>query len=535
MTRSKNNDDLIFNDYSKLALLNNLYKITSSTLDLNQLLYLIMDITLNNLNADVGNIILRDNQHSLYSKVVLGLSLNIIDELKYKKSKLIDHVFKLKNPLIIKDYNENYSAPKQLFIKSILCSPLKTKNKNIGAIFLINKNLNNKITNFNQTDADLLKVIINNIVFSIENAQLYQEVLNIKNFNTNIINSIPTGVITTDLLGIITSINDSAKFIFTLDSNFRYDNQNISNVFSNLEDKNKLLKSLKQKENLLNFETILRLKDGSEKILNISISILNDMEKEIIGFIFSIIDISEKKILERQMLRNEQLAALGELSAGIAHEIKNPLTSIKGFSQILPTKLKDESFLLKFSDIVKTEVERLNKFIDDLLQFSKPKGKKWENHDIKTIINNVIDLMKYQIKKKDIILKKSLKPFSKIICDPSQLKQVFINIILNALQSMNNKGTVNVTNKLVIRKSPENLYFEYIAVYISDTGKGIPEDIKSKLFNPFFTTKSKGTGLGLSITHKIISQHKGFIEVFSKPDSGTTFVIYIPTINNWQD
>ncbi len=534
MKKYKNINIEILDTKNKYDLICNLYKISSSTLNLNQLLYRIMDLTLNNLNAEVGNIILKDEQKKLYSKVVLGLPLNIIKELQYKDRNLVNYIFKTKKPLIIKDYNKKGGTTQKLYIKSILCTPIKTKSKVIGIIFLINKNLNNKIINFNKADLDFLNIIVNNITFSIENAQLYEEVLNIKNFNTNIINSISTGVLTTNLKGDILSINDSAKFIFGLKSNFKYINKNISIVIYNLNNKEKIIEALKRKENLLNLESSLRLEDGTEKILNVSISVLISTNKDIIGFVLSTDDITEKKLLERQVLRKEQLAALGELSAGIAHEIKNPLTSIKGFSQILPNKLDDKKFLLKFSNIIKTEVERLNNFLDDLLQFSRPKGKMWENKSLNFIINNVVDLMRYQIKKKNILLKKNLIFLPDIYCDVSQLKQVLINIILNAIQSMPEGGKINLKNKLLIRKSPENLYYEYIAVYITDNGKGISDDIKDKLFNPFITSKAEGSGLGLSITYRIISEHKGFIEVFSKIDEGTTFIIYLPTINNWK-
>ena len=357
--------------------------------------------------------------------------------------------------------------------------------------------------------------------------------LDIKNFNSNIINSISNGVITTDLRGQILSINNSAKFILNIAPKKNYINNNIKQVLNKLDKKETVLQALARKENLLNLESILCLDDGSERTLIISISVLNNTNNEIIGFVISADDISEKKILERQVQRNEQLAALGELAAGLAHEIKNPLTSIKGFSQILPNKLDDKKFLLKFSNIIKTESDRLNKIIEGLLQFARPKGEKLENHLIEKIINNVLDLMRFQLNKNNIKVNIELTDMPKVYCDQNQIQQVFINIILNAIQAMPDKGKLTVRNELLVRKSPENLFYEFNAVYISDIGPGIPEKHREKLFNPFYTTKSKGTGLGLSISYRIISEHKGFIEVFSKVGKGTTFVIYLPTVSNW--
>ena len=532
MTRDKI-DKIENQNNKKFDLISNLYKITSSTLNLNQLLNLIMDMTLNILNADVGNILLRDQTGNIHSNVVFGLSPDIMNKLKYKNSRLVDYILKIRDPVIIKDYDKKHDMPGSLYIKSILCAPLKARKDIIGAIFIINKNLNNKITNFNKSDLEYFNVIVNNIAFSIENAQLYEEVVNIKNFNSNIINSISNGVITTDLQGNISSINDSAKFILDLNTNYIHINKDIKTIIKNLNNHEKITRALNRKENLLNLESILRLKDGTKRTLNISISVLNNPNKQIIGFVISIDDITEKKVLENQVIRSEQLAALGELSAGIAHEIKNPLTSIKGFSQMLPNKLDNKEFLLKFSNIIKTEVERLNKIIEGLLQFARPKGKKFENHSINKIINTVIELMRFQLEKNDIKTIIKLLTMPEVYCDQNQIEQVFINIILNAIHAMPGSGKLTIRNKLLVRRSTENLFYEYIALYITDTGTGIPKKHQDKLFNPFFTTKSGGTGLGLSISFRIVSEHKGFIEIFSKVKEGTTFVVYLPTVNNW--
>lgn len=521
----------IFN-VKAIELIYNLYEITSSTLNLSQLLNLTMEMTLNYFNAEVGSILLLDEQNNQFSpQVTFGLSLKILNKLKYKKNKILNIILNTTEPIIISNYNKKYSIKDSIKIKSILCSSLVTKDKIIGAIFLVNKSIHDKLINFTKDDLEILKIINNNIAFSIENAQLYQQVLEIKNFNENMINSVQMGVITTDLQGKILFINDTAKFIFNIITNIV--NKNIDKILNNLTNKNKILLALKKQENLINLESILHLDIGIEKILNISISVLNNNDKEIIGYVISINDVTEKKDLENRVTRNEQLAALGELSAGIAHEIKNPLTSIKGFSQILPNKLEDHEFLLKFSQIIKIEVERLNNIIEGLLQFARPKSDKKENHSIENIIHSTIELIGYQFKKSNISVNINLIPLPFVYCDPGQIEQVIINILLNAIQSIKNNGKIDITNKLIIKKSAENLFYEYNAVYIKDTGAGIQQENLSKLFNPFYTTKTKGTGLGLSISHRIITEHKGFIEVFSKINSGTTFIIYLPTTNNW--
>lgn len=519
------------NNEKILELINNLFQISSSTLNLKQLLNLIMDITLNYLKAEVGNIVLMNKKTGLfYSDVNFGMSLEVIKNLQYGNEKLLNRIMKNKIPLIIRDYHKQHKLKKPITIQSILCSPLVTKGKALGAIFLVNKYIDNSITNFSRDDLEILRIINTNIASSIEKAQLYEEVLDLKNFNDSIINSISTGVITTDLEGGVLSINSSARFILNLSDDSLQ--KNIRDIVDKLDNRKFLMNALKNKENILNVESILSLRDGTEKILNISISILNNLASEIIGFTISLDDITEKKYLENQVLRNDQLAALGELSAGIAHEIKNPLTSIKGFSEILHKKLDDKEFLVKYSLIIPKEVERLNTIIEGMLQFSRPKSKKIERCSLEKVIRSARDLMNYEFKKNNINFVMNLTPLSDSYCDVSQMEQVFINFFLNAVQAMEKGGTIAIKNKVMVKKSPSKLFFEYNTIYISDTGRGIAEKNLPRLFNPFFTTRTNGTGLGLSISHKIVTEHKGFIEVFSKVNEGTTFVIHIPTVNN---
>lgn len=515
-----------------LELINHLFKITSSTLNLHQLLNLIMEITLNFLKAEVGNIVLFNRKDgSLSSTVTFGLSLEILKGLRIRQESLLDKALKDKRPFIITDYRGRPKLKKPLVIRSILGSPLITKGKALGAIFLVNKTLRGEIANFTEEDLKVMKIVNSNIAFSIEKAQLYEEVLDIKNFNDSIINSISTGVITTDLEGKILSINNSAKFILGLSRDCLH--RNIAGILEGIGNRDFLLAALKSKENVLNTESILRSAgEASEKVLNISVSVLNNLAQEIIGYAIAIDDITEKKDLENQVTRNDQLAALGELSAGIAHEIKNPLTSIKGFSEMLHDRLDDKEFLLKYAGIVRKETERLNRIIEGMLQFSRPKSRKIEQVKLERIIRSARELMDYEFRKNNIKFDMRLGEIPDIFCDIAQIEQVFINFLLNAVQAIGQNGTVRIRNRIMVKKAPSKLFFEYNAISIADTGKGIAPENLNRLFHPFFTTRPNGTGLGLSISHKIIIEHKGFIDVFSKPGAGTTFVIYLPTVNN---
>ncbi len=543
MIKESINDNNIY-DITKrlrdLQTLYGLYQITSSTLNLNELLNLIMEMTLNTIGAEVGLIMLKQKEgEGEYAKVTFGLTKEIVNDIKYnEKMSLIAWLNKRTGPVIIRDINKDkrfiFPANARIFLNSILYAPIKIRNKRVGAIILGNKSLATGVTNFTQDDLNIIQNISGQISVAIENAMLYEEVVDIKNYNLGIINSINIGVITTSLDKKINTFNKGAEFIFNIPGD-KIIGKSVIKLLKNI-DKDKratILDALERNENLLSFEAELRLSDGDIKILSFSIANLKGTGDNIVGYVISIDDISEKKILENQILRAEQLAAIGELSAGIAHEIKNPLTSIKGFTQLLNAKIDNKEFLKKYVGIMNREVERLNSIIENLLQFAKPKVKKFDKFNIFEILKRSIELLKFQLKKSNINLVMNENENIEIYGDYHQIEQVFINVILNAIQAMPRGGKLEIKSRVLIKKSPNNLFFEYVALYFSDTGIGIEQKNIDKLFNPFFTTKPKGTGLGLSIAHRIITEHKGMIEVISEKGKGTTFIIYFPTINNF--
>jgi signal transduction histidine kinase len=231
----------------------------------------------------------------------------------------------------------------------------------------------------------------------------------------------------------------------------------------------------------------------------------------------------------RRMYRADRLATLGELAAGAAHEIRNPLTSIRSSMQYLKRRLTLPSDIEIADDMI-SEVDRINEIIEGMLSFAKPQEPKKESMNLKTLLNQSVQLVSKLALKRGIILTLNYHANNEwIVADMAQLKQVFLNILMNALQSISmDKGTVlievhevsGVQNTIL-----EN--FSYI-IEISDTGKGIEPEIIDKIFDPFFTTRNEGTGLGLSISYGIISRHGGEIELKSEPGKGTSVKIKLP-------
>lgn len=222
----------------------------------------------------------------------------------------------------------------------------------------------------------------------------------------------------------------------------------------------------------------------------------------------------------RRMSRADKLATIGELAAGAAHEIRNPLTAIKSTLQYLSGKIegKKENTLLKNA---LSETERIDEILSALLSFSRPSEIKRESDDLIKIIEECLELISFQARKMKVEIVCSFPQNPVILTfDKSQLKQLFLNLFLNSVQSMPDGGEL----KIEIQRFPE----EKILISISDTGMGIPEENLDKIFDPFFTTKKGGTGLGLSICYGIIQSHKGEIEIKNNSGQGTTAFIRLP-------
>jgi two-component system sensor histidine kinase HydH len=224
---------------------------------------------------------------------------------------------------------------------------------------------------------------------------------------------------------------------------------------------------------------------------------------------------------ESQLIRSEKLAALGQLAAGIAHEIRNPLTSINILIHSLRERLPSENSQQEDLKVIEEEIHRMNEIVDQFLRFAKPASPLLEKTDVLSIFEETLQLLRPQIEKQRIVVEKEFQALPMIQMDPEQMKQAMLNLLLNAIQAMPEGGQLTL-------KGQNSKDGQWIHLSIEDSGMGIsPEDI-DKLFDPFFSTKEGGIGLGLSITHRIIDQHHGKIEVENAPEKGTIFTVWLP-------
>ncbi|WAA08737.1 ATP-binding protein [Fervidibacillus albus] len=220
---------------------------------------------------------------------------------------------------------------------------------------------------------------------------------------------------------------------------------------------------------------------------------------------------------EDSMLQSDKLSILGQLAAGIVHEIRNPLTSLKGFIQLMKS---DKTYNSEYLRIIETEMEQIDAITKELMIFAKPSDPKFQSCTLQSIFHSCMRLLEGQFFQKRIKIVTDMEDeLIRIVCDEQRLRQVFLNLMKNALEAMDHPGKISITIK---RKNNEGMFA------ITDEGSGIPKEMIGKLGQPFLTTKRNGNGLGLMMCYKIVEEHNGRIEVESKEGKGTTFRVFLP-------
>src|SRR3989338_5654094 len=359
-----------------------------------------------------------------------------------------------------------------------------------------------------------------------------------KEFTDNIIKSMIDTLIVVDPQGTIRAVNQATEKLLGYESR-ELIGRPVEMLLAGKEE-SLILKCDEQKVvfkegEVCNYSMNYRAKNGDIIPVSFSGALMRNKEGQAVGIVGIARDMRELKRLQARLVRSEKLAAIGELAAGVAHEINNPLNVISGNAELLSMGKKDED-VKEATRIILEQVKRAATITQRLLKFSKKIEPKIERIDVNEILEDTIPLLEYQIKRQNIDIKKELgTDLLPIVADSGQLQQVFLNIMLNAVQAMPQGGT------LTIRAYPATIsnfgkretdVFKLGAgmavIEFKDTGEGIPEENLKMIFNPFFSTKEGGTGLGLSICHGIIEAHNGTIEVQSKVGRGTSFIIQLP-------
>lgn len=370
-----------------------------------------------------------------------------------------------------------------------------------------------------------------------------QESENIKNFLDNILNNINSAVVVIDLQGIITHFNRAAEFL----SGFEKEEilgKPYKQFFhkNSLNDSKSALYTLSTgKESYKRHKTI-STKDCREIEIEFSTSVLKDINFKNQGVVETFTDVSEIKKLQERIVHVETLAALGEMSASVAHEIRNPLAGINGFAGLLDRQIDENDPRKKMVKPIIEGVGRLNNIVSNLLTLTRPQNLNLQPYHLNGLISDITDFFKMSVqnipKQIDISINNHQDdPVVRI--DMQLFQQVIVNLLKNAWDAIEGSGTITIDIKMNLLEPLSDILdedekkelirlFSNVEILISDTGKGITDDNLAKIFNPFFTTKQEGNGLGLAICKKIIQLHKGDILVSSELNKGTQFNITIP-------
>lgn len=356
------------------------------------------------------------------------------------------------------------------------------------------------------------------VIYKLQETYIVKKTLNeMKDYTSKLLETMDNAVISIDKNGVIKTYNRKSEEIFHK-KRAEVLNKNCQNVLNLKIDGECLLrKTLLEKRNTSR-EIIL-----NGKILDIATSFLTNEENEIVGLVAIIRDVTEIKSLNEEVARNKRLASLGKLSAGIAHEIRNPLSSIRGLAQFVYSSFKKNDARKEDLDTIIQEVDRLNLLIVQVLDFAKIKKLNLSQFSINELVVKIVEFLKLEIKNKKIDFHLSLSQEIPSICaDENQVRQIIMNVVINAIQAIKINGKIKITTEnSKLKEKPA------IKLIIEDNGIGIPESELSQIFDPFFTKKDKGTGLGLSIVYKLVENHQGEIKVESTEGKGTKFMIFL--------
>ncbi len=354
----------------------------------------------------------------------------------------------------------------------------------------------------------------------VANAVNISRLRNLKNFNETLLDNINSGVISTDSDGLIVFMNGRAHEMLGEVGGVYFQ---FNDLFANPFGSGGLFEhlALQEKKNM-SIEGTLRVPDGGTipVRLNTTIVDIDEYHGKTVVAIFD--DLTEQKTMEEELRRADRLRSLGELSAGVAHEIRNPLTGIATTAQVLKEKLENEPEKAEYITVILDEIKRLDDIIRNLLIFARPLVAEPAEYSIGKVLEDAITLMKEKASERDVLLKLNVElEDDTCLVDGDQMKQVALNLIMNGIEACDQGGEILIN----VREAGER---EKILVEFSDTGEGIKSDTADKLYNPFFTTRPEGTGLGLSITRKIIENHGGHIRHESVQGEGTRFYVEFP-------
>lgn len=366
-----------------------------------------------------------------------------------------------------------------------------------------------------------LRLVAEQLGVALANSRLYTEARQSEAYNQFLVEHLSCGVIATDPQGALTVVNPEARRLLQLDESAPAEELDLLPEIAGL-----IAPTIQGDVVAHDEELILRSGSRDQAHLRVSCLPFASEAEELLGAVLVINDHTDLERLQRQVRQADRLASIGTLASGMAHEIKNPLTALKTFTQLLPKRYNDAEFRHDFSGLAGSEIARIERIVNQLLAFARPAPLMIEQASLHEILGNTLRLVTPQAARVGVEVRRNLRAERDgVAADKDRLQQVLLNLVLNALQATPPGGWVELTTDI----EPGTPEIEpTIRLEVRDNGCGMSKDMLSHIFDPFFTTKSEGTGLGLSVSYNIIMEHRGRLEVRSEVGSGTCFSVYLP-------
>ena len=389
----------------------------------------------------------------------------------------------------------------------------------LSAIMLLSSRVGGRI--YGVDGRSTLRLIAEQLGIAIVNAHLYTEAYRSQAYNRLLVEHLPCGVLTTDPEGIVRVLNPEARRLLQVDDSIAPGEIELPTSLADL-----VGPTLRNHAETPSEEIVLRSGARDQANLRVNCLPLEGEHGELLGVVLVLNDHTTLEKLQRAVRQADRLASIGTLASGMAHEIKNPLTALKTFTQLLPKRYNDAEFRHDFSGLAGSEIARIERIVNQLLAFARPAPLMIEQVNLHEIVGNAVKLVGPQASRHHVNVRTAFNAEADYIAaDKDRLQQVLLNLLLNAIQANPDGGWIEVGTRTE-PGTPEHDAF--IRLDVSDGGNGIPAEILPHIFDPFFTTKGEGTGLGLSVSYNIVAEHRGRMEVESEPGKGTCFSLYLP-------
>lgn len=402
-------------------------------------------------------------------------------------------------------------------IRNVICVPMESPRRIFGILYVDSRLPEG---GFSREDLTFVSALANQTAIALENVELLQRLDQERRRIEEILNDLTVGVLSIEENGALSFINPKAEKVLR---QIRRD-QTGQDVFPLLNTQeltplHEVIREAQSRHLPVSQQEVAVFFYGAPRVLEVSIIPLDQLKERRLVVLLE--DVTEKRELAREVTRTEKLRAIGEMAAGLIHEINNPLNIISGRAQLLFLKYRQDPEIQRAVGIIRGQVDRASQITEKLLNFAKQRLPQLQRLDLCRLLKEVLNTLEVQFAKANVALVCHIPRTPCLIQgDPAQLEEVVSNVTMNAIQAMPKGGTFTISC------SEED---HQVAVRFQDTGIGIPQEQLSKIFVPFFTTKPHGTGLGLSVVHGIVEAHRGTIKIQSELGRGTTFCLTFPS------